>query len=104
LAPNTWLIKLLGEFLKYDGVSLILEIKNEIKNAELSNLKKLYLTKKKIESADIENSKNLEELHLFSNDILSFEIKHLKRLFIHKIDDLIIHPGTFDKCINLTEI
>ncbi len=104
LAPNTWLIKLLGEFLKYDGVSVILEIKNEIKNAELSNLKKLYLTKKKIESADIENSKNLEELHLFSNDILSFEIKNLKRLFIHKIDDLIIRPGTFDKCINLTEI
>ena len=104
LAANTWLIKLLGEVLKYDGESLRLEIRSEIRNSELPNLKKLYLSKKKIESGDIENSKNLEELHLFTNDIHSFELKTLKRLFIHKIDALIIRPGTLDKCANLTEI
>ena len=104
LAQNTWQIKLFGESIKFDGESLVLNISNEIKNVDLPNLKKLYLTKKKVEAADVENSKKLEELHLFSDDVLSFELKNLKRLFVHKINNLVLRDGAFDKCIELEEI
>jgi Leucine-rich repeat (LRR) protein len=106
LSESTWQTKVLGDYPRYSGEILQLKVINEMKNSDLLNLKTLHLYKKSIEASDVENSKLIEELHLYCDEISSFELRNLKRLFIHKNvnSKTKLRDDLFDKCVNLEEV